>query len=409
MELRTNHWGVLLCSFVFMCCGNDVEEYTPVSPTTPTKPVVEIDYRQRAEELMSLIEAHYKIKDGTTAGLYRENYPQKEGDLATSYLWPYDGLVSGTALLYELGVKVNYPQMVDRFDAYYLGEPNHIPGYASQTNGLKGSGTRFYDDNSIVGLDLVEAYRLTKDEHYLQRAGEIVKFLHSGTDDKFGGGLWWNEDQKDMTGVNDSNKPTCANGYATLFLLEYATVCPASEKTEVLKFAQSLYTWLTTNLQDPEDHCYWNDKQSDGSINKTKWTYNTGVMISSGIRLYRITGENRYIDQAIASADGAYNYFVRPIGKLALSYPDHDPWFNVKLAKAFIELIPYHPNTKNYVETFINNLNYAYDHARTTAGFYFEDWTGASEKRKESLLMQAAALESLGLIAKYKKQQKLNN
>lgn len=83
-----------------------------------------------------------------------------------------------------------------------------------------------------------------------------------------------------------------------------------------------LYAWTLTNLRDPEDGCYWNDKQADGSINKTKWTYNTGVMISNGIRLYKITGEQTYLDSAIASSEGAYNYFVRPLNGLALAYPD---------------------------------------------------------------------------------------
>ena len=103
-----------------------------------------------------------------------------------------------------------------------------------------------------------------------------------------------------------------------------------------------LYAWTLTNLRDPEDGCYWNDKQADGSINKTKWTYNTGVMISNGIRLYKITGEQTYLDSAIASSEGAYNYFVRPLNGLALAYPDHDPWFTTKLIRAFIDIEPYY-------------------------------------------------------------------
>lgn len=33
---------------------------------------------------------------------------------------------------------------------------------------------------------------------------------------------------------------------------------------------------------------------------------------------------------------------------------------------------------------------------------FYEDWTGATPKRAEQLLMQDAALESLGMIALYK-------
>lgn len=169
-----------------------------------------------------------------------------------------------------------------------------------------------------------------------------------------------------------------------------------------MALAKRLYAWTLNNLRDPEDGCYWNDKQADGSINKTKWTYNTGVMISNGVRLYKITGEQTYLDSAIASSDGAYNYFVRPLNGLALAYPDHDPWFTTKLVRAFIDIEPYYKNAGNYIKTFINFLDYAYENARLSSGLFYEDWTGTDPKRAEQLLMQDAALESLGIIALYK-------
>ncbi|KAA4030414.1 glycosyltransferase, partial [Bacteroides ovatus] len=44
----------------------------------------------------------------------------------------------------------------------------------------------------------------------------------------------------------------------------------------------------------------------------------------------------------------------------------------------------------------------AYENARLSNGLFYEDWTGATPKRAEQLLMQDAALESLGIIALYK-------
>ena len=137
-------------------------------------------------------------------------------------------------------------------------------------------------------------------------------------------------------------------------------------------------------------------------LREVKWTYNTGAMISNGVRLYKITGEQTYLDSAIASSDGAYNYFVRPLNGLALAYPDHDPWFTTKLVRAFIDIEPYYKNAGNYIKTFINFLDYAYENARLSSGLFYEDWTGTDPKRAEQLLMQDAALESLGIIALYK-------
>lgn len=396
----------LIFSFVILlsCSGDDIEEYKPPTPITPEDPVEEIAYHTKANELFDLINQYYGIRSGSASGLYNENYPRKSGDNLASYLWPYDGLVSGAALLHKLGYDVNYTDLVDNFEVYYRNSAGsvNIGGFGSSTNGTTGGGTRFYDDNSIVGINLVEAYKLTNNSRYLDKAKQIVEFLKSGEDDILGGGLWWNESEKNIPGNENSNKPTCSNGYATLFLLEYYSVCPENEKADVLAFAQRLYNWVFSNLRDPSDGCYWNDVQVSGSVHTMKWTYNTGVMISNGIRLSEISGDHQYLNHAIESAQGAYSYFVRPSGNLALAYPSHDPWFTTKLVRSFIEIEPYYSNAGNYVKSFVNFLNHAYDNARFSNGLFYEDWTGSDPKRGEQLLMQAAALESIGIIALYK-------
>ncbi len=396
-------FAFILPAFAIACAGSDIEEYKPVDKPQPPAPVEEISYSERALELFDVINLCYKVTSGPTAGLYNENYPKGSSDMSASFLWPYDGLMSGVAALYKLGyTDIGYEEAVDRFECYWRDSgAENIGGYGSNTNGTSGGGDRFFDDNSIVGLDLVEAYKLTNDRKYLDRAKRIVPFLLSGEDDTLGGAMWWNESLKNVPGDGNSNKPSCSNGFGTLFLLEYHSVCPAAEKPEVLAFAKRLYSWLVTNLRDPEDNCFWNDRSATGEINKTKWTYNTGAMISNAVRLYGITGEQKYLDDAIASTIGSYSYFVRPNGGIPLAYPDHDPWFTVKLIKAYMDIEPYYPNAKNYIESFINFLNHAYKNARSSNGLFYENWTGNSKGRSEQLLMQAAALESLGIVALY--------
>lgn len=355
----------------------------------------------RAKEMFDLVQGYYKHG---TSGLYNESYPAQAGDPEYSYLWPYDGLVSGAALLTELGYEVDYPSMVDGFERYWSvgANGNTVGAYSSSTTGTTGSGTRFYDDNSIVGLSLLEAYRITQKADYLQRAARIVQFLKSGEDQVLGGALWWNEDQKNISGDPNSNKPSCANGYATQFLLKYYEVCPASEKAEILAFAKRLYEWLKTHLQDPSDKCYWNDVNAKGEINKTKWTYNTGVMVQNGICLYRATGQQSYLTEAVASAQGAYDFFVKTRNGVTLAYPDNDPWFNTKLFRAYIDLQPLHRQADNWIQAYSRFIDTGYENARTEAGFFYEDWTGGSAKRYYSLLMQDAVVESYAALALYK-------
>src|SRR5690606_24649505 len=103
-------------------------------------------------------------------------------------------------------------EIVDGFERYFrpTAHGNHIGGYGSSTDGRTGGGTRFYDDNSIIGINLIEAYHITQDMTYVERASRIVPFLESGMDDQLGGALWWNEDFRYNPSVPEANKPTCS-------------------------------------------------------------------------------------------------------------------------------------------------------------------------------------------------------
>lgn len=402
-----NKCAIILSALILLCsCSSSQEEWNPGGgggdvPPTPAK----VNWAERAHDFHNTMLSLYGVKAGATAGLMNENYPKKGGDGAASFLWPFDGWVSGLACLNRLGYDVAYTDAVESFQRYWRNSGAvAVGGYGSSTNGTSGGGDRFYDDNSIVGLNLVEAYRQTSDKKYLDRCAQIVNFLKSGEDSVFGGGLWWNESVKNQSGRDDSNKPACANGYATWFLMSYYEVCPAAEQDEVLAFAKRLYTFLYNTLRDPEDNVYWNSKQADGSINRTKWTYNTGAMIAAGVRLYKATGDSSYLNAAKKSADGAYNYFVRPRNGINLCYPTNDPWFTIKLIRAYIELEPfYSTRCKQFINAFIAFTEHAYKNARTPMGLFMEDWSGVQARadRDCQLLMQDAALESMGALALY--------
>lgn len=392
-------FGVL---FFMLSCDDGSEPYNNKPPVTPPVVIDTVKCHVRAKQVFDQINRYYKLPNG----LYKENYPVQGDEPTYSYLWPYFCLVDAAVTLTQIGYDVNLTTLCDNYQLYYRSgaNGNNIGGYGSATTGTKGMGTRFYDDNSIVGLTLVEAYNITKQQKYLDQASVVVNFLKSGVDNVLGGAMWWNEDEKNIAGNGNSNKLACSNGYATLFLLEYYVVCPEAEKASVLAFAKAEYAWLKKNLMDPADKCYWNDMNTAGVVNTTKWTYNTGVMIQNGIRLYRITGDKTYLDDAIASADGSYDRFVRSRNNIALTFPDSDPWFNTKLLRGYIDLAPLYKNADNYIKVYYNFINNAYKNARTADGFFYEDWTGASPKRYYSLLMQDAVVESYGALSIYRKE-----
>jgi hypothetical protein len=395
--------GVL---FFMISCDDGSEPYNKKPSVVPPVETDTVKCYVRAKQIFDLINRYYKLPNG----LYKENYPSQSNDPTYSYLWPYFSLVDAAITLTQIGYNVNLTTLCDNYQLYYRSgaNGNNIGGYGSASTGTTGMGTRFYDDNSIVGLTLVEAYNITKQQKYLDQAAVVVNFLRSGVDNLLGGAMWWNEDEKNIPNNSNSNKPACANGYATLFLLEYYAVCPEIEKASVLSFAKTEYEWLKNNLMDPSDKCYCNDMNTAGVVNQTKYTYNTGVMIQNGVRLYRITGDKTYLNDAIASADGAYDRFVRSRNNMALTYPGNDPWFNTKLLRGYIDIAPFYKNVDNYIQVYYNFINNGYKNARTPDGFFFEDWAGGSQGRYQSLLMQDAVVESYGALSIYKKEVMIN-
>ena len=380
-----------------------VSKFSAVSSSFDVvRPSVDIsDYSTRAKELYDLIRPKFLITSGACSGLYREEYDKTQ----QSYLWPFDAWLSAVTELHKLGHNVNYASEVANAQRYYTtgtGYPIVIPAYGSATNGASGSGTRFYDDNAIIGMNLVEAYRLSGNTILLDYCRQIVAFLKTGEDSHLGGAMWWNEAQKNSNSTDPNhNKPTCSNGYGVCFLLEYYTVCPQSERADVLSFARRLYTWLYANLRDPADNTYWNAVQASGAVQTTKWTYNSGIMIKNGVLLYQITNESQYLDHAKATATGSYNHFVRFDANAGIfAYPNRDPWFNTKLLTAYITIAPYMPQAKDYINTYIDFADYGYKNSRTADGLFYEGWVG-NTGRYQMLLMQAAAIESYGAIARY--------
>lgn len=394
----------LLLAPVLSSCDASIEPMPPFKGVREKKGEQTGTWHEKAYATYQVVERLYGVKTGAAAGLFRQNYPIHPGDADASDLWNYDGIVSGIAGLNSLGYEVDYAAKVENYERYLSNIAPGGWGYASMPGG---SGDRYYDDNSIVGINLVEAYRQLQNPVYLERCARIVSFLRSGVDNTFGGGLWWCEQYKNIPGQENSNKPACANGFAQWFLLSYYEICPDAEKASVLSFAQELYEWVYNNLRD-DRNLYLNQKNVDGTIQDVRWTYNSGAMIAAGLRLYRITGQQRYLDEAIATADASYDYFTGPKGDIPLSYPLNDPWFNVKLIRAYIELLPEHPACANYIGTFVSNLDRAWLNGRQTNGLWYEDWSGVPNEdgRDDNLLMQDAAIESLCLIALYENEHK---
>ena len=149
------------------------------------------------------------------------------------------------------------------------------------------------------------------------------------------------------------------------------------------------------SLRDPEDFVYWDNVRLDGSVDKAKYTYNSGQMIQAGVLLYLQSGDKTYLKDAQETARGAYQRFTevrKAVDGTETRFYTASPWFNVILLRGLTALYEVDHNPE-YIRTMADNARYAWDHTRDINGFLDNDWTGIKTKEHKWLLDNACMVE----------------
>jgi len=120
---------------------------------------------------------------------------------------------------------------------------------------------RYYDDNEWMALALADTAEVLHEPKYKAWAEQALQFALSGQG--LDEGIFWREKEK-------SSKNTCSNAPAAAALLQIA-----SDRSR----AEAIYAWTKQHLQDPVDLLMWDNVDLKGKVDKTKWSYNTGLMI----------------------------------------------------------------------------------------------------------------------------------
>jgi len=213
------------------------------------------------------------------------------------------------------------------------------PGYQAYVT-KEEKDDRYYDDNQWIAIACIDAYNRTKQQHYLDMAELIYRFMMTGYDTISGGGLYWKEGDK-------TTKNTCSNGPGILVALQLYKI---TGNKNYFDTALVLYNWTNTYLRSPQDVYYDNVKIPSFKIDSALYTYNAGTMLQSNVLLYNITGNENYLGEAQRIAEAAKKIFYKN-GKLPGNY-----WFNAVLLRGYIELYKVDHN-KQQLQFFIDDAN----------------------------------------------------
>ena len=247
---------------------------------------------------------------------------------------------------------------------------------------------RYYDDNGWVCLALVDAYDITQDHQYLERAQATYRFILSGEDDKLGGGIYWHEQDKEE---RKNTVLKCACHCSAALRLYQAT----QGSRNYLADAKRLYTWTNAHLQD-SDGLYWDNIRLDGKVEHTKWTYNTALMIRANVLLHSVTRDTMYLKEAQRIAKAAEANWVKPdTGAIA----DGGAFAHL-LSEAFLALYS-EDNDEHWSAVVVRALTYVHDNVRDQDGRYASPWDQKviAKLNKVGLLSQASVARAYLMAA----------
>ncbi len=224
------------------------------------------------------------------------------------------------------------PDLLGEFDAdgtitrdldgleHYWRERELHPAYASDVPRTFAGGDRYYDDNAWMGLALVQLDRLRPGAGPEGRAAQLFEFARAGWDHRQDvpkpGGVFWVEQGRGTGRRNHDRNTVSTAPNAALGLhvdeLERADLRRAE--------AGRMYDWVQGALRDA-DGLYMDRIRGDGSIDRTRWSYNQGSMIGAGVLRARGGGADDDLERAEETGR-------RSLSLYAGHYFDQPPAFN---------------------------------------------------------------------------------
>jgi hypothetical protein len=242
-------------------------------------------------------------------------------------------------------------------------------------------GTKYYDDNAWIGIELARIYEQNHEAAILGGAEGIMAFEMAGWDAEPGiacpGGIPFSNSIENNERNTVTNAPTAELG-VQLYRL--------TGNVQYLQFAEMAYEWVRACLTEPNG-LYADHIKTHGSIVKTEWSYNQGAMIGAGTLLYQVTHNSAYLYQARQTAKAAIAYYTSE--RLGQENPFFvSVYFRNML---YLDSVTHDPPGTKLVQGYVN---YAWEHLRLS-----DDVFVAGSPASAQLLVQAAIVQDYALLS----------
>ncbi len=222
-----------------------------------------------------------------------------------------------------------------------------------------GGGERFYDDNAHLVVSLTEAYNLTKDPVFLDRAKQTHAFVLQGEDSVAGGGIYFK--QFDFSSKDAISTLQAARGAAMLY--------NATGEQQYLDDATRLLTWSKTHIQRSNGLFSERWNIATNMMDGADLVNSAGIAISTNLELYDATGSTAYLTEARRiGLRSLTRYFDSATGRI-----NDEGYWAFELVDGLVNLYLHDGNT-NWLERVDRALHWLHDNKRDPRGHYGLFW-----------------------------------
>lgn len=257
---------------MIVACGSNTSGTTP-----PKKPKKAINWTSAADSSVNGLIRNYWNS--------QKNYfnTNNQGNTTFQY-WPQAHALDVLVRAYKRTNQQRYAQYIQ----------NWYKGVKIQTGG--DFQNVFNDDMEWNTIAMLRAYKATGNQKFRTTAINVWQEIKTGWTNVGGGGIMWQDNTPDFKNT-PANAPACIIA-AMLYQMDH--------KQSDLMWAKKIYNWERNNLVNQNNGAVWDGftvKNGSTDFHKNLYTYNQGTFIGASLKLYKITGNKIYLNNAIETAD----------------------------------------------------------------------------------------------------------
>lgn len=370
---------IFLIIILFLClfsCGKNTDNINNI-PDSLTDSADLADSGESAEGKIYMAEINfdknavcYKYADEAQDNLIKNYWNEKSGIFFDKYPQGTSGGLNYWWMAHAIDVLAD--AYIRTGEAKYKHNADDVISAVIKKNGKIIND--YYDDMEWMALAILRFYDETGEEKYMTYVEDLWNDITKGWNDEMGGGIAWRKSQKDY-------KNTPANAPAAILA---ARLYNTLGKEIYLDWAKKLFAFVDENLVNNNTGQVWDgiNRDGNGKIDKD-WcfTYCHGVYIGAAVELYKITGEQAYLDKAVKTAEFALDKFIKDECFVDEGEGDGGLFKGI-LIRYLTELYKIKPDLVSIKNIFYDNIFILRRSGTNINGLYGKSWDKAPKNDK---------------------------